>query len=82
MGLIAPFCCDCCRGKLLNVRDASAAQISANTEIQNIKQILGLQHGKVGWNQERSARGIQHTPFSPVPAGVTCPGHCLSMPAA
>ncbi|KDD76869.1 subunit A of DNA gyrase/topoisomerase IV, partial [Helicosporidium sp. ATCC 50920] len=34
------------RGKLLNVRDASAAQISGNAEIQNIKQILGLQHGK------------------------------------
>ena len=36
------------RGKLLNVREANAAQISANVEIQNIKQILGLQHGKVG----------------------------------
>lgn len=36
-----------CRGKLLNVREANAAQISANVEIQNIKQILGLQHGKV-----------------------------------
>jgi hypothetical protein len=35
-----------CRGKLLNVRDASAAQITGNAEIQNIKQILGLQHGK------------------------------------
>ncbi|KAJ9529194.1 hypothetical protein QJQ45_007900 [Haematococcus lacustris] len=35
------------RGKLLNVRDASAAQISGNAEIQNLKQILGLQHGKV-----------------------------------
>ena len=34
------------RGKLLNVRDASASQITANAEIQNIKQILGLQHGK------------------------------------
>ncbi|KAK9813254.1 hypothetical protein WJX72_011500 [[Myrmecia] bisecta] len=34
------------RGKLLNVRDASAAQVSGNAEIQNIKQILGLQHGK------------------------------------
>ncbi len=31
------------RGKLLNVRDASAAQITGNAEIQNIKQILGLQ---------------------------------------
>lgn len=45
-------CCEYCRGKLLNVRDASAAQISANTEIQNIKQILGLQHGKVSRNNE------------------------------
>ena len=36
-----------CRGKLLNVRDASAAQIAANAEIQAIKQIMGLQHGKV-----------------------------------
>lgn len=33
------------RGKLLNVREASGAQIQANTEIQNIKQILGLKHG-------------------------------------
>lgn len=38
---------DVCRGKLLNVRDASAAQIAANAEIQAIKQIMGLQHGKV-----------------------------------
>lgn len=35
------------RGKLLNVRDAGAAQITGNAEINNIKQILGLQHGKV-----------------------------------
>ena len=34
------------RGKLLNVRDATAGQISENVEIQHIKQILGLQHGK------------------------------------
>ena len=38
------------RGKLLNVRDASAAQIAANAEIQAIKQIMGLQHGKVSLN--------------------------------
>jgi len=31
------------------VRDASAAQIAANAEIQAIKQIMGLQHGKVCW---------------------------------
>lgn len=35
------------RGKLLNVRDASHDQIMKNAEIQNIKQILGLQHKKV-----------------------------------
>ncbi|KAI9786268.1 MAG: DNA topoisomerase 2 [Peltula sp. TS41687] len=34
------------RGKLLNVRDASIDQISKNTEIQSIKQFLGLQHKK------------------------------------
>lgn len=36
-----------CRGKLLNVRDASVTQINGNAEINAIKQILGLQHGKV-----------------------------------
>ena len=30
------------------MRDASTTQVTANAEIQNIKQILGLQHGKVG----------------------------------
>jgi len=34
------------RGKLLNVRDASHDQIKNNAEINHIKQILGLQHGK------------------------------------
>ena len=34
------------RGKLLNVRDASIDQISKNSEIQSIKQFLGLQHKK------------------------------------
>ena len=34
------------RGKLLNVREASHKQIMENQEINNIKQILGLQHGK------------------------------------
>ena len=43
--------CVACRGKLLNVRDASAAQIAANAEIQAIKQIMGLQHGKVCFQQ-------------------------------
>ena len=36
-----------CRGKLLNVRDAAVTQINGNAEINAIKQILGLQHGKV-----------------------------------
>lgn len=35
------------KGKLLNVRDASAKQLAGNEEITNIKQILGLQNGKV-----------------------------------
>lgn len=35
------------RGKLLNVRDASARQVAENQEITYLKQILGLQHGKV-----------------------------------
>lgn len=34
------------KGKLLNVRDASAKQLAGNEEITNIKQILGLQNGK------------------------------------
>ncbi|KAK9283698.1 hypothetical protein L1049_011948 [Liquidambar formosana] len=34
------------RGKLLNVREANHKQIMENVEIQSIKQILGLQHGK------------------------------------
>lgn len=34
------------RGKLLNVRDASAHQLKNNKEIQDIKKIMGLQHGK------------------------------------
>jgi DNA topoisomerase II len=34
------------RGKLLNVREGSHTQIRDNTEIQNIKKILGLKQGK------------------------------------
>lgn len=34
------------RGKLLNVREATHDQIMKNAEIQNIKQIMGLQHNK------------------------------------
>lgn len=35
------------RGKLLNVREATADQISKNVEINALKQIIGLQHKKV-----------------------------------
>lgn len=34
------------RGKLLNVREATHKQIMENAEINSIKRILGLQHGK------------------------------------
>lgn len=34
------------RGKLLNVREASATQLRDNEEIKNIKRILGLQQDK------------------------------------
>ncbi|PKI82895.1 DNA topoisomerase (ATP-hydrolyzing) [Malassezia vespertilionis] len=34
------------RGKLLNVREATHDAIMKNAEIKNIKEILGLQHGK------------------------------------
>ncbi|KAG0474607.1 hypothetical protein HPP92_014293 [Vanilla planifolia] len=44
------------RGKLLNVREASHKQIMENAEIQNIKQILGLQHGK----QYDSVKGLRY----------------------
>ena len=35
------------RGKLLNVRDATSAQLLKNEEINNLKKILGLQQSKV-----------------------------------
>lgn len=34
------------KGKVLNVRDATIKQITGNTEITNIKKILGLESGK------------------------------------
>ncbi|ORX47390.1 type II DNA topoisomerase [Piromyces finnis] len=40
------------RGKMLNVRDASHKSIMDNAEISAIKQILGLQHGKVYTNTD------------------------------
>ena len=45
------------RGKLLNVREASAAQLTGNTEIQNIREIMGLKHGKVYTNREELRYG-------------------------
>ncbi|KAI9012860.1 DNA topoisomerase [Gaertneriomyces semiglobifer] len=44
------------RGKLLNVREASHTQITNNAEINAIKQILGLQHGKV----YKSTEGLRY----------------------
>lgn len=34
------------KGKILNIRDANASQLINNEEINNLKQILGLKHGK------------------------------------
>ncbi|KAF3321549.1 DNA topoisomerase 2 [Carex littledalei] len=44
------------RGKLLNVREANHKQIMDNAEIQNIKLILGLQHGK----EYDSTKGLRY----------------------
>ncbi|WOK99049.1 DNA topoisomerase 2-like [Canna indica] len=44
------------RGKLLNVREANHKQIMENAEIQNVKQILGLQHGK----EYESSKGLRY----------------------
>lgn len=44
------------RGKLLNVREANNKQIMDNAEIQNIKHILGLQHGK----EYDSTKGLRY----------------------
>ncbi|GKC54863.1 DNA topoisomerase 2, partial [Tanacetum coccineum] len=35
---------------LLNVREASPQELEENTDIQNIKKILGLQDGKINEN--------------------------------
>lgn len=40
------------RGKLLNVREATGKTLVDNAEIQAIKQIMGLQQGKVYQNTE------------------------------
>lgn len=43
------------RGKLLNVREASSNQVLNNSEIGNIKKILGLKQG-VEYNNVKSLR--------------------------
>jgi len=45
-------------GKLLNVRDATAQQVSDNAEINHIKRILGLQHGKI-YTDERTLQTLR-----------------------
>ncbi|RZC81985.1 hypothetical protein C5167_044563 [Papaver somniferum] len=45
------------RGKLLNVREASAKQIQDNAEIQSIKKILGLKQGDVYENVQKLRYG-------------------------
>ncbi len=43
------------KGKLLNVREASAAQLLANEEIKNLKIIIGLKQGEDYTNDEKFA---------------------------
>ena len=74
------------RGKLLNVREASATQITGNAEIQNIKQIMGLQHGKVltlvilarAWRMQLQC--MQCCRLNPLThAGSPCPSSVLGL---
>ena len=44
------------RGKLLNVRDATPAQLLKNEEINNLKKILGLQQSK----EYRDTKGLRY----------------------
>lgn len=44
------------KGKLLNIRDASASQVAANPEITNLKKILGLQQGKTYEESQKELR--------------------------
>lgn len=44
------------RGKLLNVRDASTAQLMKNEEINNLKKIIGLQQSK----EYRSSKELRY----------------------
>ncbi len=65
------------RGKLLNVRDASATQITGNAEIQAIKQILGLQHGKV-CRLCYLSRSVASSRCAPTHGTLCTPQHILS----
>jgi len=47
------------KGKLLNVRDAPKSQIIKNTEITNLKQVLGLKH-KVKYNDKVRIRSLRY----------------------
>lgn len=47
------------KGKLLNIRDASASQIAANAEIINLKKILGLQQGKT-YDDAKSRKELRY----------------------
>jgi DNA topoisomerase II len=58
------------RGKLLNVREATHKQIMENAEIQHIKQILGLQHGK----QYESTKGLRYGQLMIMTDQVCCHG--------
>lgn len=48
------------KGKLLNVRQASESQISKNTEITQLKMILGLQNGKKFKNLDDLKKSLRY----------------------
>jgi len=47
------------KGKLLNVREATAKQLTDNEEINSLKQIIGLKHG-VDYNQEANFNQLRY----------------------
>lgn len=47
------------RGKLLNVRDASAKQVMENVEINALIKILGLQY-KIKYQDPESLTGLRY----------------------
>ena len=60
------------RGKLLNVRDVSTSQIQGNEEINAIKQILGLVHGKK-YESEKDIRTLRYGHVMIMTDQVRCP---------